>query len=138
MAFADKIKEARKNKGMTQKQLADLAGVSYRAVQTWEAGRLPKSLDPVMKLAKALDTTSEELLDETDRYVIEAGEKGGSKAADEVEKLVSDFIGLFAGGELDEDEKDGIMAAVNEAYWIAKKNNKKYTPKKYGSTNDGN
>ncbi len=131
MAFSEKLKEARKIKGLTQKELADAAGVSYRAVQTWEAGRLPKSLDPVMKVASVLGTTAASLLSETDQYVIEAGERGGAAAAHDVDSLVNEVIGLFAGGELDEEEKDGIMAALNEAYWIAKKNNAKYAPKKY-------
>jgi len=131
MSFSDKLKEARKNASLTQKELAEKTGVSYRAIQTWEAGRLPKSLDPVMRVAQVLGTTAEALLSESDQYIIEAGEKGGAKAARDVDELVSEVIGLFAGGELDEDEKDGIMAALNEAYWIAKKNNAKYTPKKY-------
>ena len=131
MSFSDKLKEARKNASLTQKELAEKTGVSYRAIQTWEAGRLPKSLEPVMRVAQVLGTTTEALLSESDQYIIEAGEKGGAKAARDVDELVSEVIGLFAGGELDEDEKDGIMAALNEAYWIAKKNNAKYTPKKY-------
>lgn len=49
----------------------------------------------------------------------------------DVDALVSEVIGLFAGGEIDEDEKDGIMAALNEAYWVAKRKNRKYAPKKY-------
>ena len=55
-----------------------------------------------------------------------AAERGGSAAARDIEELVSACCGLFAGGELDEEEKDGIMAALNEAYWIAKRSNAKY------------
>ena len=39
--------------------------------------------------------------------------------------------GLLAGGTLDDEALEGAMKALNEAYWIAKENNKKYTPKKY-------
>jgi len=135
MAFSEKLKEARKQANMTQKELADAAGVSWRAIQTWEAGRLPKSLDPVLRTAAVLNTSAEALLSESDQYVIEAAEKGGTKAARDVDQLVSEVIGLFAGGEIDEEEKDGIMAALNEAYWIAKKSNAKYSSKK--SRGDG-
>ena len=41
------------------------------------------------------------------------------------------MTGLFAGGALSEDALDGAMRALNEAYWIAKEKNKKYTPKRY-------
>lgn len=83
------------------------------------------------KVANALGTTSEALLSEADQYIVEANEKGGSRAARDVEGLVNDVLGLFAGGEIDEEEKDGIIAVFNEAYWIAKQKNQKYTPKKY-------
>ncbi len=53
-----------------------------------------------------------------------------------MDALVNEVIGLFAGGEIDEEEKDGIMAALNEAYWIAKRKNQKYTPKKYRGENE--
>ena len=131
MAFADKLKEERKRLALTQKELAEKAGVSWRAIQTWEAGRLPKSLEPVMKVAAVLGTTAQSLLSESDAYVIEAAEKGGVSAARDVDSLVNEVIGLFAGGDIDEDEKDGIMAALNEAYWIAKRSNAKYAPKKH-------
>ena len=41
---------------------------------------------------------------------------------------------MFAGGELDEEEKDAIMAALNRAYWDAKEENKKYAPKGHRKT----
>lgn len=131
MTFADKIKSARKAEGYSQRELAERAGLHYRTIQNWESGRLPKSLDPVFRVAQVLGTTAEALLGPADQYVIEAGEKGGARAARDVDELVSEVIGLFAGGEIDEEEKDGIMAALNEAYWIAKQKNAKYTPKKY-------
>ena len=134
MTFAEKIKTARKAEGYSQRDLAELAGLHYRTIQNWESGRLPKSLDPVMRVAQVLGTTAEALLSESDQYVIEAGERGGAQAARNVEALVGEVMGLFAGGELDEEEKDGIMAALNEAYWIAKQKNAKYTPKKYRPT----
>ncbi|MBE6612374.1 MAG: helix-turn-helix transcriptional regulator [Ruminococcaceae bacterium] len=132
MAFSDKLKAARTAAGLSQRELAERAEIHYRTVQNWERGTiLPRSLDSVMRAAQVLGTTSEALLSESDQYIVEAADKGGASAARDVDALVSEVIGLFAGGEIDEDEKDGIIAALNEAYWIAKKKNQKYTPKKY-------
>ena len=39
--------------------------------------------------------------------------------------------GLFAGGELSEEDRDGVMQAMMDIYWKTKQENKKYTPKKY-------
>lgn len=131
MTFAEKLKAARKAAGLTQKELSERTGISYRSIQSWEAGTRPQTLESVRKVADALGTTSEALLSEADQYIVEANEKGGSRAARDVEGLVNEVLGLFAGGEIDEEEKDGIIAVFNEAYWIAKQKNKKYTPKKY-------
>ena len=60
---------------------------------------------------------------------LEAHEKGGSKAAKDIEELVSEVTGMFAGGELSEDAIEGAYKALTDAYWIAKENNKKYAPK---------
>ena len=68
------------------------------------------------------------LLEDAERFVIEAEEKGGKQAARDVETLVEELAGLFAGGELNDEEKDGVMAALNEAYWMSKGINKKYAP----------
>ena len=61
--------------------------------------------------------------------VVEAHEKGGAKAAKDIEELVSEVTGMFAGGELSEDAIEGAYKALTDAYWIAKENNKKYAPK---------
>jgi hypothetical protein len=50
---------------------------------------------------------------------------------EDAEKLVQELTGLFAGGELAEEDMDALAFAVQAAYVEAKKNNKKYTPKKY-------
>ena len=44
---------------------------------------------------------------------------------------MAEVTGLFAGGELADEDLDEMMKGIQEAYWIAKENNKKYTPKKY-------
>jgi acetyl-CoA carboxylase biotin carboxyl carrier protein len=46
-------------------------------------------------------------------------------------ELVNGMIGLMAGGELPEEDKATILNAMQEAFYMAKLENKKYTPKKY-------
>lgn len=38
---------------------------------------------------------------------------------------------ILAGGEMADEDMREMVDAIQEAYLIAKKNNKKYTPKKY-------
>ena len=132
MNFKDRLRDARKKAGMTQEQLAKAAHVTTRSIQNYEMGaRRPRDYDTIRRLAGALEMTSEELLDSTGNYVVDAGQRGGAKAAREIEELVGEVTGLFAGGELSEDAMDGAIKAIYDAYWLAKEKNKKYTPKKY-------
>ena len=135
MAFKERLKEKRKEAGLSQAELAARVGVTSRTIQNYELGtRKPQNVEVVQKLADVLHTTTDYLLGNADRQILAAYVRGGSKAARDVEELVLEISGLFAGGELDEEEKDAVMAALTRAYWDAKEDNKKYAPKsRHGS-----
>lgn len=50
------IKELRKDKGMTQTQLADFVGVSKNAISEFERGNYLPALDTSLLICKALDS----------------------------------------------------------------------------------
>ena len=135
MVFKERLKQKRLEAGMTQVQLAQSAGVTARTIQNYELGtRKPSNMEVVQKIADVLHTTTEYLLGSSGTYVGEAHEKGGAQSARDIEQLVSEVTGLFAGGELSEESLEGAMKALNDAYWIAKEKNRKYAAKKNGST----
>lgn len=132
MVFKDRLKEKRVEAGLSQAELATKAGVTSRTIQNYELGqRKPGNMVIIQKIADALGTTTEYLLGSSGSYVMEAHEKGGAKAARDIDELVSEVTGMFAGGTLSEDALEGAMKALNDAYWIAKEKNKKFAPKKY-------
>ena len=132
MIFKERLKEKRGEANLTQAELAKIAGVSTRTIQNYELGsRKPYQIEVVQKIADALNTTTEYLLGSSGIIVAEAHEKGGAKAARDIDELVSEVTGMFAGGSLSEEALEGAMKALNDAYWIAKEKNKKYTPKKH-------
>ena len=137
MDLKDRLKEKRAEAGLTQAELAQKAGVTTRTIQNYEMGeRVPSNLGIAQKLADALGTTVEYLLGSGGKLIVEAHEKGGAKAARDVDELVSEVQGLFAGGRLDDEAMDGVMQALMDAYWLAKKENRKYTPKKHRKTQE--
>ena len=137
MVFKDRLKEKRLEAGLTQVELAGKAGVTTRTIQNYELGnRKPANMEVIQRIADALNTTTEYLLGSSGAYVVEAQERGGAKAARDIEELVSEVTGLFAGGELSEEAIEGAMKALNDAYWMAKDKNRKYTPKKYRKSAD--
>lgn len=135
MVFKERLKQKRVEAGMTQVQLAQGAGVTARTIQNYELGtRKPSNMEVVQKIADVLHTTTEYLLGSSGTYVVEAHEKGGAQSARDIEQLVSEVTGLFAGGELSEESLEGAMKALNDAYWIAKEKNRKYAAQRNGST----
>ena len=71
------------------------------------------------------------LLSEDDAFIAEVEDKYGRRGAKQAQELLAEVTGLFAGGELADEDMREMVDAIQEAYLIAKKNNKKYTPKKY-------
>ena len=64
-------------------------------------------------------------------FVTKAEEDFGYRGKKGAQKLVKEINGLFAGGELAEEDMDNFLLAVQQAYIDAKKRNKKkYSPKK--------
>lgn len=62
MTFAEALREARRDRGLTQGQLAVKAGIRYQSIAHWEMGRLPSSTVPVLKLADVLGIDKYDLL----------------------------------------------------------------------------
>ena len=131
MTFGEKVRQERTNLKLTQDELAAKAGVTRRVITSYETDKSrPRGIENYKKLAEALDVNVNYLLSEDD-FLTEAASKYGSRGAKQAKELVSEVSGLFAGGEMAEEDMDEMMRAIQDAYWIAKKNNKKYTPKKY-------
>ena len=130
--FCEKVKEARTKAGLKQDEFAKAIGVSLRTVSNYEAGtRYPKKRETYYKMAEVLKVDVNYLLTDDEEFLLNAESKYGSKGARQAKKLMAEVTGLFAGGELADEDLDEMMKGIQEAYWIAKEKNKKYTPKKY-------
>lgn len=132
MKFGEKVRAARLAAKYSQRKLANITGISLRTIQNYESGeRLPKQRETYPILAEALNMDVEVLKDDEAEFVLKATEKYGSRGSAQAERLVKEVSGLYAGGELAEEDMDAMMKAIQEAYWIAKEKNRKYVPMKY-------
>lgn len=66
MQIANRIKELRLEKGMTQKNLAALVGCSQPMIVMWEKGECEPTASAIVKLSEALNCTTDYLLGKTD------------------------------------------------------------------------
>ena len=62
LALSDNIRALRKEKGLTQEQLAEVLNVTTGAVHKWEAGLSIPELDMILKLAELFSTSVDALL----------------------------------------------------------------------------
>ena len=64
MPTGEKIKEFRKKRGLTQKQLGDLCGMADSAIRRYENGRANPKIETLRKIADALEVNVTELLND--------------------------------------------------------------------------
>lgn len=132
MRFGEKVRELRTKCGMTQAELAKKAGLGLKTITNYEGGATyPQNREIYVKLAEVLGCEADYLRSENEDFIAMAQREYGYRGKKGAKKLVEELTGLFAGGEMAEEDMDEMMLAIQEAYIIAKKKNKKYTPKKY-------
>ena len=130
MTFSEKIRSSREMLEISQTQLAELVGVSRRAIVAYESGESVARKSTIAKLARVLKVSTKFLSDEDcndpladidqDPYVEQARELYGSTGARDMEALLRDNAALFAGGELSQEQKDVFFEAVMKAYLTCK------------------
>lgn len=132
MDFAKKLKELRIQKKLTQEELSKKSGISLKTISRYELGEtLPRTKKYYTKLEQALDLDRDYFKSQESDFLINVQENFGYKGVRDAEELINGMVGLMAGGELPEEDKKTILNALQEAFYMAKMENKKYTPKKY-------
>lgn len=76
MEFNEKIQQLRKQRGLTQEQLAQALYVSRTAVSKWESGRGYPNIDSLKAIARFFDVTVDELLSGDAQCTIARAEGG--------------------------------------------------------------
>lgn len=88
MEFNEKLQELRKNKGLTQEELAEVLYVSRTAVSKWESGRGYPNIESLKEISKFFDVSIDDLL---------SGEKLLSIAEKENESTIRNMCDLLFG-----------------------------------------
>lgn len=120
MTFAKRIKGKRVEKKMTQKQLAQEIGVSLRTIQNYELGScIPNQPDIIKKLCDTLELSTEDLMQDDDgmRLFLKGQNHTEESVQDEIQRTLNSVSALFAGGRLNEKDKDALIRAIMEVYW---------------------
>ena len=129
--FGDNLKKYRTAMGISQEAFAEKCGMHRTYISAIECYRRSISLENIQRIADALGIEVSSLMDDNADFVIKATEKYGSRGHEQAERLIKEVSGLYAGGELAEEDMEAMMRAFQEAYRKPKQKNRKYVPKKY-------
>lgn len=88
MEFNEKLQELRKNKGLTQEELAEALFVSRTAVSKWESGRGYPNLDSLKEISRYFSVTIDDLI---------CSEEIITAAEDEKKACIDKYISLICG-----------------------------------------
>lgn len=66
MAFSKRVTQLRKQRGLTQQELAELAGVKVLQIRRYENGSSQPTLEVIKNLSIALSVTADELIFDAD------------------------------------------------------------------------
>lgn len=115
MEFHEKLQELRKQRGLTQEQLAAQLFVSRAAVSKWESGRGYPSIDSLKAMAKFYSVTIDELL--TGQEVLTIAEEGQKKQAQHLRTMVFGLLDLSTAAylflPLFGQQQEGMIRAVS-------------------------
>lgn len=127
MLFGEKLKKLRLDANLSQSELAEALGVTRRSIIYYENGtRYPKTRDIIIKAASLFNVSADYLIGDDDEFVLQASARYGAGGQREALELVGQLGALFAGGTLDDGDKDKVFKAISDIYWESKELNKKY------------
>lgn len=109
MTIGEKIRATRKEKGMTQKQLADICKMADSAIRKYESGQVKPKTEMIKRIASALDVPATHLMDRGLQTEMEA--EGIHQMLRRAEEKYRDAIENGAG----EDELNGITQIITTA-----------------------
>ena len=66
MSFSDRLRKIRRDRGLTQVQMADLMGVHLNTIKKYEVANAQPSMDVLKKIAVSLSVTTDELIFDKD------------------------------------------------------------------------
>jgi transcriptional regulator with XRE-family HTH domain len=101
MTWQEKVKQLMESNGITQKRLSQLSGITEASISRYLNGDRKARIDIIVNIAKALNVTTEYLLNEDEEAGLEPyseiaiaiARNGGSLTAEEKNKLIALILG---------------------------------------------
>ena len=112
--LAERIKELRKKRKLSQRELAERINVSQQTVGSWETGRSEPNSDMMLRLSELFGVTLDYLLGKNQTPIW-----ANDKDTNDLEKFLTDTEGsmTYGGEDLTEEEKEQVRVAMTTIFW---------------------
>jgi transcriptional regulator with XRE-family HTH domain len=121
MEFNEKLQELRKQKGMTQEDLAEALYVSRTAISKWESGRGYPNIDSLKAISKFFSVTIDELL--SGEQILSIAEEENKQKEKHIRELVFGLldicVALFLFLPIFAQKAEGVIREVSLLYLTA-------------------
>lgn len=94
MEFNEKLQELRKNKGLTQEELAEILFVSRTAISKWESGRGYPNIESLKAIARLFSITVDELL--SGEELLNIAEQDNKQRENHIRDLIFGLLDISA------------------------------------------
>ena len=138
MSIGERIKILRKERKLTQVELAKKSNISRSYLTDIENNRYNPSVETLKAIANSLEVKLSDILSDEVEQNNSLNDRDKKSITNDLKKLMDDFksgtdgTAYYNGQELDNDDLDLIESAMKIALEQIKiKNKEKYTPKKY-------
>lgn len=95
MDIARRIQQLRRESGLSQEELAEIAGVSRQAVSKWESGQSLPEIDRIIVLSDCFGVTTDYIIKGTEQAVQQAEASGADAKVFVIVATVLNLIGLL-------------------------------------------
>ena len=139
MGISENIKLLREQYGLSQKELGQIAGVSDKAVSTWEQGIKEPRMGAIQKIADHFGIQKSNIIEDNglQSQSVPLPPRDERQIAADLEKMLADLdsknsMAAMGGTVEDDEDRELLKASLQATMRLAKKIAKeKYTPKKY-------
>lgn len=132
MSISENIRNLRQKYNLSQKDLALIAGVTDKAVSTWENGIKEPRMGTIQKIADHFGIKKSDLIEDSTSIT----SRDERQIAEDLERMIADLdtqnaMAAMGGTVEDQEDRELLKASLFTSMRLAKKLAKeKYTPKK--------
>lgn len=127
MGISENIKLLREQYGLSQKELGQIAGVSDKAVSTWEQGIKEPRMGAIQKIADHFGIQKSNIIEDNGLQgpIALTSLQPTKKVPKDLKKILEDEEVTLNGRMMSAEDKEKMMRIIEAAFYEAKEMNKR-------------